>query len=94
MVGGSQIVINVGLCAYSLWKIPKILNTPKAYSIEEIRKTHQNAYAPWTKEDDDKLEKLYCEGKSTKELSEVFGRNIGAIRSRIEKLELEKKYGR
>ena len=26
MVGGVQILINIGLCIYSLWKIPQILN--------------------------------------------------------------------
>ena len=59
-----------------------------------IRETHQQAYLPWTEEDDNKLELLFCEGKKVKELAETFGRNVGAINSRIKKLELKDKYGK
>jgi hypothetical protein len=61
--------------------------------IEIQRQTHRNAYSKWTSEDDEKLEVLFCEGLSVKELSKEFGRNNGAIRSRINKLELKEKYG-
>ncbi|MCL9807172.1 ATP-dependent helicase [Flavobacterium amniphilum] len=64
----------------------------KAYSIDEIRKTHSQAYQPWTKEDDEKLELLYSKGKKPYELSEIFGRNLGGINARIEKLQLKEKY--
>lgn len=64
----------------------------KAYDISEIRKTHKKAYEPWTEEVDEKLELLFCKGKKIKELSEIFGRKEGAIRSRIKKLELKEKY--
>ena len=47
---------------------------------------------PWTNEDDTKLEELYKQGKSNTELSDFFGRNLGAIIARIQKLELEQKY--
>jgi DNA-directed RNA polymerase specialized sigma24 family protein len=66
----------------------------KAYSVEKIRETHQQAYMPWTTEDDNKLELLFCEGKKAKELAEIFGRNVGAINSRIKKLELKDIYGK
>ncbi|HRN41705.1 MAG: DUF3276 family protein [Flavobacteriales bacterium] len=66
----------------------------KTYSVEKIRETHKQAYLPWTEEDDNKLELLFCEGKKAKELAEIFGRNIGAINSRIKKLELKDKYGK
>ena len=66
----------------------------KTYSVEKIREKHKQAYLPWTKEDDNKLELLFCEGKKAKELAEIFGRNIGAINSRIKKLELKDKYGK
>ncbi len=62
------------------------------YSIEACRVEYPNAYTPWTQEDDDRLEQLYCEGKTVKQLSEIFGRKNGAINSRIKKLELEEKY--
>jgi len=74
-------------------KKPKQTHT-KAYSVEKIRETHKQAYLPWTEEDDNKLELLFCEGKKAKELAEIFGRNIGAINSRIKKLELKDKYGK
>ncbi len=66
----------------------------KTYSVEKIRETHQQAYLPWTAEDDNKLELLFCEGKKAKELAEIFGRNVGAINSQIKKLELKDKYGK
>lgn len=65
----------------------------KKYSVEKIRQSHQQAYLPWTTEDDNKLEQLFCEGKKTKELAQIFGRQAGAINSRIKKLELREKYG-
>jgi thioredoxin-related protein len=74
-------------------KEPKQTNG-KTYSVEKIRETHKQAYLPWTEEDDNKLELLFCEGKKAKELAEIFGRNIGAINSRIKKLELKDKYGK
>lgn len=66
----------------------------KAYSVEKIREAHKQAYLPWTPEDDSKLELLFCEGKKVKELAQIFGRNDGAISSRIKKLELKEKYER
>lgn len=66
----------------------------KKYSVEEKRKKDANAYARWTEEDDARLEQLYCEGKKNKELAVVFGRDLGAIASRIKKLELREKYGK
>lgn len=65
----------------------------KKYSVEKIRETYQQAYKPWTQEDDEKLELLFCEGKKIKELAHIFARNEGAITSRIKKLELKEKYG-
>lgn len=55
---------------------------------------HKNAYQPWSKSDDEKLEILYFAGKTTEELSVYFKRNKGAIQSRIKKLELVEKYGK
>jgi|SRR5690606_16229960 len=66
----------------------------KTYSVEKIRETHKQAYLPWTTEEDNKLELLFCGGKKVKELAEIFGRNVGAINSRIKKLELKDKYGK
>lgn len=58
----------------------------KAYSVEEIRKDHKNAYQPWTQEDDEELEQMHQEGKTIKEMMERFGRNSGSINSRLKKI--------
>ena len=68
--------------------------TKKAYSLKDKRIENKNAYLPWTNEDDNKLELFYCEGKTLNDLIEIFGRNKGAIESRIKKLELKEKYCR
>jgi len=64
----------------------------KAYSVDSIRRNHKAAYRPWTEKLDDELTVMYCEGKNIKEMSDHFGRTEGAIRSRIEKLDLERIY--
>lgn len=67
--------------------------TTKAYTKVEKQAKNKNAYEKWTTESDDKLESLFCEGKTITELSKIFERNSGAIKSRIRKLELKEKYG-
>jgi len=64
----------------------------KAYNVDEIRQNHKKAYAKWTQEADEKLEILYCEKKTIKEIAEIFGRQQNAIKARIKKLELKPKY--
>lgn len=64
----------------------------KTYSVSEKREKNNNAYAKWTQENDNLLERLFCERKTVDELSKIFGRNEGAIKSRIDKLELKLKY--
>lgn len=61
-------------------------------TLEEARKKHANAYMPWTPEDDDRLECLFADGTGVKQLCEIFGRNRGAIQSRIKKLGLKEIY--
>ena len=65
----------------------------KAYTRAEKQQKDKYAYEKWTPESDGELERLFCEGKSINELREIFGRNTGAIKSRIKKLELKEKYG-
>lgn len=57
--------------------------------MERQKQLHAKAYAPWTEEDDQLLIQHYEEGKSIKDLMEIFARNSGAIKSRIRKLGLE-----
>lgn len=61
-------------------------SSEKKYTIEEKRQEYGNAYLPWEKEADEYLVRLYEEGISIKELTEIFERNNGAIRSRLKKL--------
>ena len=58
--------------------------------MEQQKRIYANAYAKWTQEDDERLRIQFENGKSISELTRMFGRNEGAIRSRINKLELEK----
>jgi len=62
---------------------PKTLN-----HFEKIRAKHQNAYKLWSKEEDGKLIQNFKSGIPVKDLSEIFGRQVGGIRSRLVKLGL------
>ncbi|MCF8444546.1 MAG: DUF3276 family protein [Crocinitomicaceae bacterium] len=64
----------------------------RTYTVTEKREKHNNAYSKWTQENDKLLECLFCEGKTVTDLSKIFARNEGAIKSRITKLELKLKY--
>ncbi len=44
---------------------------------------------PWTDELDTELMVMFIEGKTQKEMAKHFGRTVGAIRSRIKKLDLK-----
>jgi len=57
--------------------------------MERQKKIHHNAYGKWTADDDKELKSLYEGGVSISDLSQMFGRNEGAIRSRIIKLNLD-----
>ena len=67
------------------------ISEPQNESYMDIQKSlHANANAKWTEEDDTKLLTLAAKGFSITELSIMFSRNEGAIRSRLKKLECEK----
>jgi len=52
------------------------------------RKTHPRAYEPWTEEEQRFLEVQFKQGKTVKQLSDLFQRNSGAILSRLRKMGL------
>lgn len=54
--------------------------------MDQQKKIYHNAYAKWTTEDDERLRNHVEECVSIQELCHIFGRNEGAIRSRINKL--------
>lgn len=57
--------------------------------MDQQKQLHHNAYAKWTTEDDEQLCNLVEKGVSIQKLCSIFGRNEGAIRSRIKKLGLD-----
>lgn len=65
----------------------------KSYTKQEKQEKNAQAYEPWSKDQDDQLEVLYGEGTKVKELTVIFERSSGSIRSRIKKLELKEIYG-
>ena len=68
-------------------RISKEPNKP-VYTMEEKRREHPRAYEKWSPEDDERLKEMYAAGHSVAELAKHFGRNNGAIRSRLNKLGL------
>lgn len=66
----------------------KEIKNAEAYSVDEVRTKHKDAYKPWTPELDKKLTVLFCDGFNLKDMAKHFGRTIGSISSRIKKLEL------
>ncbi len=90
----SYLLVDLGRKELEERILKRIGITNKTYTKAEKQQAHKNAYERWTQEDDEKLELLFCEGKSVKELMAIFERQEGAIRSRIKKLELREKYDR
>lgn len=56
----------------------------------EVWERYPNAYRPWSAGDDAELGELFSSGASVKNLAGRLGRQPGAIRSRIAKLELDR----
>jgi ATP-dependent DNA helicase RecQ len=67
---------------------PKHVETPKAFSVGQIREKNPSAYAKWTADEEARLVAGFKSGKSVAVLSEVLGRQEGGIRSRLIKLGL------
>lgn len=56
--------------------------------MQEQKELYANAYAQWTKNEDQELKRLYQQGFQIKDLSIIFQRNTGSISSRLKKLGL------
>ncbi|SCL12954.1 hypothetical protein GA0070616_0076 [Micromonospora nigra] len=65
---------------------PAPARTP-AYTMDDLRQVHPNSHRPWTPEDDDRLARRAAEGAGIAELMEEFGRNHGAITSRLARVQ-------
>lgn len=83
-----QYSANMNLPVLSVQSVDDNSNKQESYMAQQ-KKLHAKAYAPWSKEEDDKLRLLYKDGKSINELAEIFERNKSAIWSRIRKLEFD-----
>jgi hypothetical protein len=57
-------------------------------SVSAEKEKYGNAYLPWEEKADNYLTTLYNQGKTIVELSDIFERGKGAIRSRLKHLEL------
>lgn len=64
----------------------------KSYSYEEVRLKYKDAYRPWSVQLDQELTVMYLNGFKSIDMAKKFGRTLGAIQSRIKKLELEELY--
>ncbi|WP_024754692.1 hypothetical protein [Streptomyces exfoliatus] len=62
---------------------------PKAYTVEEKRRLYPHAYKPWEPADEHRLAERCAQGASLHDLSQEFGRNEGAIASRLLKIHAE-----
>ncbi|MFD9607191.1 hypothetical protein [Streptomyces sp. NPDC059970] len=62
---------------------------PRVYTVEAKRRLHPHAYKPWEPEDEQRLAERCAQGTSLSELSQEFGRNEGAIASRLLKIQAE-----
>lgn len=56
--------------------------------LDELRKTHRQAYKKWDEAEETRLSGLFAEHASIKEIAERLGRQPGSIRSRLKKLRL------
>ncbi len=56
-----------------------------ATRLEDMRKTHSNAFRPWKMEDDERLKEMFEHGLGLTSLCEAMGRQPGSIRSRLKK---------
>lgn len=59
--------------------------TPWLDKLSKMRQEYPNAYKPWKKQDDEKLVKLFSDGKDIEYLSKKMGRHNRSIKLRLEK---------
>ena len=67
---------------------PPVQPTSTKSHMQEQKELHANAYVQWSESEDKELKRLYEQGFQIKDLSVIFQRNTGSIRSRLKKLGL------
>lgn len=89
----SKIIIFEEYFSQFLECLKKTITSPlekhKEYSIEHIREKYPKAYKKWTKLEDELLMISHNDGLEISELSIMFQRKPGAIRSRLRKFGVE-----
>ncbi len=58
---------------------------PWELKLAKMREDYPNAYRPWKKEDDAKLQEMFSEGVKLPKLSKTLGRHPGSIAKRLQK---------
>ncbi len=61
----------------------------KSYTYEKVRTVNKDAFKSWTDELDTELTTMFYDGATIGVLAKHFGRTYGAIKARLNKLELE-----
>ena len=56
--------------------------------IKKVRLKYSNAYKPWTKENDNKLQKMFLDGVTKTNIAKAFDRGPGSILARLKRLKL------
>jgi len=69
---------------------PSNNNKSSKYSdyIKKVRLKYSNAYKPWTKDNDNKLQKMFLDGVTKTNIAKAFNRGPGSILSRLKRLKL------
>ncbi len=62
--------------------------TTKEVRIEKARTKYARAYEPWSKKEDAELALLFTQGKSIDDMAQSLQRQPGAVKLRVDKLEL------
>lgn len=79
----------------SLYDVLNLQNNKRALikdaliKLELVRSKYGETNKPWTPEQDEKLAEMFNNNNSDSEIIKYFGRNAGAIRSRLRKLGLK-----
>lgn len=61
---------------------------PIKLSLEKMKKVSEKTYAPWNKQQDEELEKLFKNNFSVGDLASAFNRSKGSILARLKKLNI------
>jgi len=70
------------------YAIKFIFSQGEFVSLDKLRETHPRAYQPWSPREENQLAEMFKRGVTINDMVAQLGRQPGAIRSRLEKLEL------